>query len=594
MKRSLNLISGILMTALAAAVMSGCAHDDETAAVKGSANSVTDAVDFLITGVDGAALENVQAALESLPAISKKRAFIFRREIRDKTAQSLRALGYYHPSISIETPRRDDESSTVKVTIDPGKPLFIRACNIEILGEGADYSSFARLIAASGLKSYTVVNHGAYESLKEDLKNNALSLGFFDYRLLSSQIVVYEDENHADIELAADTGRRYRFGPVIADDTTRELMKPSRTLMTVNEGVPFSSETLKNYQTSMSRTGFYSSVDVRPALEQKTDDEVPLEIKLERKKHNLMRTGIGYSTDEKVRLMLGWDKPLLNEDGHSLSTYARVSNVKQNAEAVYKIPRKDPNLDYYYVRLAQIHTDFNDTKSDLSHLSLHYVADMTGKWRRDYSIRAEYEDYTQGSESGNAINVMPGLMLSRREHSGGYDPRYGYDITGDFTGASSLWSDHSFFRGLVSFRGIMSPTADTRFVFRLTGGALWGADSLNVPPSLRFFAGGDRSIRGFDYLSKAPRNSGGLKGGRYLATGTAEFQFPIGIDSSRMAVFLDAGKAFDKFSASDMLYGPGIGYRYLSKYGTASVDLAVGISDDDHGVKLHFSFGPEF
>lgn len=589
-----KLLSGIMFALASLSLISGCAQDEETQKLKGASSSVTDSVDFVVTGVEGTALDNVQAALNSLPAISKRRAFIFEREMRDKSVQALRALGYYHPKITIETPKRNDPGSTVKVDIDPGKPLFIRNCNIEILGEGANYSSFARLIAASGLKSYTVINHGNYEKLKDDLKNNALALGFFDQRLLSSQIVIYEDEDHADIELIVDTGKRYHFGPLIADENTRNLLKPAQKLMNVNEGVPFSSERLKSFQTNMSRTGFYSSVDVRPALEQKTDTEVPLELTLERKKRNLMRTGIGYSTDEKLRLMFGWDKPLLNDAGHSLSTYARISNVKQNAEIVYKIPRKDPNLDYYYIRAAQIHTDFNDTKSDLSHLSFHYVANMTGKWRRDYSLRAEYEDYTQGSEIGSAINVMPGLMLSRRENSGGFDPKFGYDITGEFTGASRLWSDHSFFRTVVSFRGIMSPTPDTRFVFRLTGGALLGSDARNVPPSLRFFAGGDRSIRGFNYLSESPRNSGGLKGGRYLTTGTAEFQFPIGIDNSRMAVFLDAGKAFDSFGTGNMLYGPGIGYRYLSKYGTASVDLAVGISDDDHNVKLHFSFGPEF
>ena len=585
---------GLRSVALLACLLCACSQNQDPSAVEGSANSVTDAVSYEVSGVSDEVLMNVETALSSMPAVSKKNSYLFIREMREKSQRALRALGYYAPKIKIIPPEPKGDLQVVKVRIESGKPVFVRECNIELGGEGARFKSFRRIIEESGLKSYQRLDHGRYDSLKTALKEHALSLGFMDYKVIVSQITVYEKEGYADVSLLADTGKRYSFGPLIADESTLELLKPSRTLFKIEEGTPYSNEALKKFQQDMARTGFYAAVDVRSAVEKKKDFKIPVELHLQRKSKNLMRTGIGYSTDEDLRVLFAWDKPLLNERGHSLSTYARVSSVKQNAEAVYKIPRKDPNLDYYYLRLAQTHTDFNDTKSDLSHVSLHYVADMTGKWRRDYSLRAELEDYTQGYESDRAFDVMPALLLSRRESSGGFDPAYGYSVAGDFTGATTLWSDYNFFRALVSMQGIMSPTPSSRFIFRLTGGGIFGNDSYHVPPSLRFFAGGDRSIRGFGYMSQAPKRGGKLRGGRYLATGTAELQFPIGISSSRAAVFLDAGKAFDEVGTGDLLLGPGIGYRYLSKYGTASVDMAVGVSDEDHGFKLHFSFGPEF
>lgn len=574
-------------------LMTACSTTDDKQ-IKGSANSVTDAVSYEVSGIDGDVLTNVETALSSLPAISQKNSFLFIREMRDKSSKALRALGYYNPKIKITPPSPKGDFRAVKIEIDQGKGMFVRECNVSIIGEGKRYRSFKRLIQESGLQSYQRLDHGKYEALKEALKDHALSLGFMDYKEVIAQIAVYENEGYADVNLLVDTGKRYAFGEMIADEQTKELLKPAHALMNIGQGEPFSTEALKKFQADMSRTGYYSQVDARAAVEKKHDHLIPVELHLERKSKNLMRTGIGFSTDEDLRVMLAWDKPLLNEDGHSLSTYARISSVKQNAEAVYKIPRKDPNLDYYYVRLAQIHTDFNDTKSDLSHASIHYVADRTGKWRRDYSLRSEYENYTQGYEKGSAFDVMPGLLLSRRESTGGFDPAFGYSISGDFTGASALWSDYNFFRALITFQGILSPTPDSRFFFRMSGGAILGNDSRQVPPSLRFFAGGDRSIRGFSYMSQSPKERGKLRGGRYMTTGTAELQFPIGLNSSRGAVFLDAGKTFDEVGTGDMLWGPGIGYRYLSKFGTASVDLATGISDDDHSIKLHFSFGPEF
>lgn len=519
---------------------------------------------------------------------------VFRREIRDKTTQALRAYGYYHPKVTLDIPKKDDKSGTVGVDIDSGKRLFIRQADIEILGQGANYESFRRIIKNSGLKSYTALDHGKYEELKKALRANAMRLGFFDAKLIYSRIFVYEEQNCADIELVLDTGKRYSFGALIADDNTRELLKPAARLYDLDEGSPFSSNKISAFQAAMSQTGYYRSVDLQPRADLKKGYKLPMELKLERRPKNVMRLGIGYSTDERVRFLAEWDKPLLNSAGHSLSTYARLSSVKQNAEAIYKIPRKDPNLDYYYLRLAQLHTDLNDTKSDRSHASIHYVANHTGKWRRDWSVRAEYEDYTQSYEKGTALDVMPAVLLSRRDSSGGPDPKRAYDISADLSGGSKLVSDYSFFRVVLKMSGIISPTPKTRLMLRFTQGWNTGSDAMKLPPSLRFFAGGDNSVRGFSYMSRSPRDGGGLIGGRYLTLGSVEFQFPIGAANQRGAVFLDAGKSYNHIGSGSMLYGPGIGYRYLSRFGTVRVDLAAGISDNESGFKLHFAFGPEF
>ncbi|MGN0908881.1 MAG: autotransporter assembly complex family protein, partial [Succinivibrio sp.] len=192
------------------------------------------------------------------------------------------------------------------------------------------------------------------------------------------------------------------------------------------------------------------------------------------------------------------------------------------------------------------------------------------------------------------VDFMPGVLLQRRDSSGGSDPERAYDISADLSGGSKLLSDYDFFRAVVRLRGIISPTPRTRLVLRFTQGWNTGSDAMKVPPSLRFFAGGDNSVRGFSYLSQSPRRDGMLTGGRYLTVGSAEFQFPLGSSGQRGAVFLDAGKAYNHLGGGEMLYGPGIGYRYPSRFGTVRVDLAAGISDSDTGFKLHFAFGPEF
>ena len=591
----------VCISALAAACLSaglsGCSSSDDELIEK-QESVVTDPVSFQVSGISGDLLSNVQQTLDAIPPISKKRVFVFGREIRENIQQTLRAFGYYHPSIKIKLPDRKNEADrVVKLQIDAGKPLFIRYCTVQILGEGTRYQIFHQLIEDSGLASFTRLNHGRYEALKKSLQDTALSMGFFDARMMSSRILVHHAQNVADVELIFDTGKRYAFGPVRPyDEATEKLLRPVEGLMTIDEGRQYSAAVLNDYIASLNQTNFYRSVDIVPNFAEAQNFEVPIDVRLERKANNLMRLGAGYSTDEGPRVLFEWDKPLLNDYGHSLSTKAELTPLTQDAQVVYKIPRADPNLDYYYINAAQTHTDFNDTLSDRSHLSFHYVANRTGVWRRDYSLRAEYEDYSQGADDGFSWNLMPALVLSRRESSGGFDPKRGYSINMEVLGATSAVSDLSFWRFVGTFRGVISPTPNTRVVMRLQQGAVMGPDASNVPPSLRFFAGGDQSIRGYGYMDEAPHNSGGLNGGKYLTTGSLEYQFPIGIANSRLALFIDGGMATDSYRnyEDDLLWGPGIGYRYVSPYGTVRVDLGFGVDKDPTDIKLHFAFGPEF
>ncbi|SUX70502.1 outer membrane protein assembly factor [Citrobacter braakii] len=72
-----------------------------------------------------------------------------------------------------------------------------------------------------------------------------------------------------------------------------------------------------------------------------------------------------------------------------------------------------------------------------------------------------------------------------------------------------------------------------------------------VPPDLRFFAGGDRSIRGYKYKSISPEGSDGkLKGASKLATGSLEYQYNV-TGKWWGAMFVDSGEAVSDIRRSD-------------------------------------------
>lgn len=584
-----QVLLSLCLSLIATLLLSSCVSKDDEELDLPS----TSQINYKIEGVEDPLYSNVLNYLNASPAIDINKVRLFRRDIEEGVHKALRAMGYYHPIVRVSLPQA--QTRTVDINIDAGKALFIKNFDVAILGQGANLQSFANIIKNSNLGSYRILNHGLYEDLKNKLQARALALGFFDAKFIKSQIYVYDGQNIADIVLYFDTGKRYKFGKLVVDEKSQELLQPSLGLVNIKEGDNYSTSKLNKLINSLSNTNYYTVVDISANPKNADNYTIPLEVSLERKPNNLMRIGAGFSSDEGVRLIFDWQKPLLNKYGHSLSLISNVSMVQQNAQLMYKIPRRDPNLDYYYLKLAQEHNDLNDTVSDISSFSAHYVANNTGSWRRDYYLSVNYEDYTQGIEDGYSFDIMPGFSLSRIETSRGFDPKSGISFNLDVKGASKAFSDHSFVRFETSLKSILSPTTNTRFITRFTQGAILGPDSLNVPPSLRFFVGGDNSIRGYGYLDESERfYNNSLKGARFKTSASMEYQFPIGISNSRLAVFVDAGIATDDYSkANDVLLGPGFGYRFISSYGVLKVDLGFGIDKDPTKIRLHFAFGPE-
>ena len=562
-------------------------------------DKVIDPVTLQVKGVNNPeVLNNINAYLEGLPTISKRRVRLYSPEITDKITLAVHSFGYYHPKVSFTYPKRHDTSAVLGIDVDLGKTLFIRYCNIEITGEGAYYESFAQIVRNSGLGPYKLLNHGAYEELKTALRNNAQTLGFFDSHLVSSRILVYQDQNVADISVIFDTGKRYKFGDIRISEESRALLAPAESLIDIQKNGSYSAKKVANISQNLSRTNYYRSVDVQTLVEERKNGEVPVSIEVERKPTHHYRLGVGFSTDESIRGLVGWDMPMVNSMGHAYTSFVRASREKKTAQLIYKIPHKDPNLNYFYIKLAQTRVDWEDTLSDISHASLHYVDNIHGNWKRDYYIAGEYEDYKQASQKGHPTNLMLGLTLLMSSSTGGIDPKMGFSVSFDNRIASSAISDQTFWHSELVFSGVYTFFEDYKFIYKLMQGANIGRDAGDVPPSMRFFAGGDRILRGFGYKSESVRDSQGkLLGSRYITAGTAEFEFPIGISNSRGAVFMDAAVCTNNYVKDHhLLLGPGIGYRFISDYGIFKIDLAYGINSrrDYRKLRLHVAFGLEF
>ena len=113
-----------------------------------------------------------------------------------------------------------------------------------------------------------------------------------------------------------------------------------------------------------------------------------------------------------------------------------------------------------------------------------------------------------------------------------------------------------------------------------------------IPPSLRFYAGGDYSVRGYGNKALGPTDElGNVIGGKYLVTGSIEVEARVYKNWS-LAAFMDAGNAMDDLSA-DLAEGVGGGIRYQLPFGQLRLDIASAISEEGRPLRLHFTVGGE-
>src|SRR5690606_38858198 len=165
-------------------------------------------------------------------------------------------------------------------------------------------------------------------------------------------------------------------------------------------------------------------------------------------------------------------------------------------------------------------------------------------WSRNLFVNYQLDDYELASEEDRRALTMLGANVSKTRADNLIFPTRGWKLFGELRGASdTLLSDVTFLQLYLSAKGIISVGANGRLLTRLENGSTWVDAVSDLPVSVRFFAGGDQSIRGYEYQSLGPTTPEGLvEGGRHLLVGSVEYDHRLR-DNWRLAAFYDSGNA---------------------------------------------------
>ena len=453
------------------------------------------------------------------------------------------------------------------------------------------------------------------------LANNLTNSRYFNYTLVDTirpDPVEYPLELPPDIQALVDQQKLSVYDATVVDQK-RVVSSQEVTQSVVNEAeFAGTEEGASNDKLRMLQAQQEDKQSEEERLKQQAriDKKIPVIVTLNADRLNSAEVGAGYGTDTGVRLRGQYRRAIVNKRGHSFDANLELSQIRQAIDGRYNIPYNHPLNDYVALVGGYEREERDDVAQGGGLMIESAVAGVDrviknpmGSWQHTFGLRYRLDRLTEDGTvflekvpdafiaNGDVEqqSLLLGYEVSRTDSNRRVNPSKGFrQIYKIELGSESLLSDADLAILNAGWRFIYSlgENDDHQFVGRSDLGYIYTEDFNKVPYNLRYFTGGDQSLRGFDYKSLTPQIEGFKIGGQALAVGSLEYNYQFK-EGWRAAVFSDFGNAYDKDFSNDTEYSVGLGVRWASPIGPIRIDVASGISDDNHPIRLHFFIGSQ-
>lgn len=528
-----------------------------------------------------------------------------RRRIRtdiDALRTVLRAEGYYGGTVNAAT---DDQTEpvTIRLAVSSGQQYQLRTFNISYVGDrdGAEILPVNAVnfgfVPDMPARSADIV--AISDELLAELTQTARPLA----RIADRKAVVDHDTAVMTVKLQVDPGPPARFGPLAITGLTDVEESYLQQILDWPEGEAYDSRVLEEAQRTLAATGLFRSIRIEPAQSVTPEGTLPVGISVTEAKHRTIAAGVAYSTDEGIGAELSWEHRNLLGRQERLRLSAEGSQIRQQGSIDFRKPeflQRDLTLRLNGTGRIQ-DTDAYAEKTGSAFAGLEKR--FREIWTATIGVTPEYSRIDEnGVNSTYAIFGIP-LSASRDGTDDLLDPRKGTRLLLTVTPYfATIEDDVSFtvfearasvYYGLGNEKRLV-PALRTRI------GSIVGADTLEIPITKRFFAGGGGSVRGYEFQKAGPLNADGNPiGGRSVLEASFELRWQA-TDTIGFVPFFEGGNVYDDTApdfSEDLFWAAGLGFRYFTVAGPLRLDFAFPLNkregiDDDY--QFYISLGQAF
>ncbi len=551
---------------------------------------------------EGPILDNVKNSVDLYQLVASKNSATGTSvpnlaRLRDRAvsqiALAVKPYGYYNAAVT--GPEIDSKSSTWRFTISLGDPLIVQSLTVEINGDAASEPRFTKWRSAFPLNSGDILDQSLYEDAKRELLRFSRQIGYFDAAFTTQRLAIDTSNGIADVILIYDSGPRFKYGDI-------SILWPENVQLTtyqeeliqgyigLQKGGNFDERELINLQRALADSPLLENVSVRPKQESAFAGSVPIEISLELRKKHVFTASAGFGSDTGPRATLGYENRRINDLGHKLTGSIYISDERQNVFTNYRVPLRTGISDSVnlFASRANETSDARDSETTIAGLDIVRTRDNQ-QW--SYGISYRDEEFGEEQDRLSVALLMPTAnwqyILAKDDGS----DKPVFKVSSSLRGAhDSLLSDLSFLQLALEAKS-RYPFGRGRLLARTQIAGTLVQKSKTLPESLRYFVGGDYSIRGYAFESIGVQQQGGaLIGGENKLTASVEYEHPLR-NSLSVAVFVDTGDAFD--NDLSLKTGAGIGLRYRLPFGAFRFDIASALDLPGNPNRLHITFGSD-
>ncbi len=470
---------------------------------------------------------------------------------------------------------------TFNVTLGPALP--IKSVQVNIKGQGSKDHKFKQFLTHLPFHVGGPLQTETYDNAKLKLYNIATERGYFQAKMIKSQIRINLKKYDAKIIIIFDTGPRYRFGPTTFSKTPfyeTFLQK----FLTYQEGHYYNAKKLEHTQENFVSSNYFNQVTPEVSPKKATHYSVPIHFKLMPRKAKAYIMGLGYGSDTGIRGTLGLRLRQIGHKGHRFQTLLRASPKDSSLTAKYIIPGPNPARDHFTIGSGVSNMSQSTGQARNAKFGVNYTL-LAKHWKNSLSLTYLNERYNIVHLPRTQTQlVYPAYDIKYINADHPKHPIKGISMEMRLAGTNKKFlSQTSFFQMQLHLKTLYTiEKTKTRLLFRSDYGYTNIANLFHLPLSLQLFAGGSRSVRGYGYNSIGP--------GRNLVVASSEVQQRIA-GSVYLTAFVDAGVVADHNIFHHVNVGTGPGLAYVSSLGTMELTFADAFTQSNKPWSVQFTMG---
>jgi outer membrane protein insertion porin family len=393
------------------------------------------------------------------------------------------------------------------------------------------------------------------------------------------------------------------------------------------EGEMYKRSKVDRSKVRLQRLNFLGSVNLSLQKVPDVEDQVDIAVNVTERFSGNLQLGIGYSQVQGVLVNLGFKHENIFGSGNSVDFTFDNSASTERYGFKYENPYYTPdgisrgfnfvftetdssenNTSNYLIDRISLSVDYGIPLSEFNTLKLEFgalqnqieVTDASSDEVFEFIIANsdEFDDSTPRAEiDSDTYNTLFGAASFSKDTRN----RRIFADSGHLNifNLELQAGDLEFYK--VRYRHQTAYKLTDNFTFSFKGGIGYGkslGDYEDLPIFEKFYAGGVRSVRGYEFNSLGPLDSNNDPfGGNFQVVTTAEVLFPIeylgSSETFRLGVYFDAGNVFadiDAYETDELRQSVGLSAKWFSVIGPIEFSYAFPLNDQSGDDIRNFQF----